>query len=89
MNRSQFFLQHWYQQQWQAFKSFWGGGGGWRGWGGGLLSNLLRFTLREGIKRRGEKMLKREKTETSNQQTKAAQTVGVHPSSRAARLPPK
>lgn len=51
------------------------------------LSNLLRFTWR-GKEKKG-KMLKREKTETSNQQTKAAHTVGVCPSSRAWRLLPK
>lgn len=51
------------------------------------LSNLLRFTWR-GKEKKG-KMLKREKTETSNQQTKAAHTVGVCPSSRARTLLPK
>lgn len=56
-----------------------------------LEGGIVKFAeihFEEGNKE-NKKMLKREKkkkNETSNQQTKAAQTVGVHPSSRAIRF---
>lgn len=84
MNRSQFFFQCWYQQQWQAFKS-----------DQDLVRvgcvGVVRFAeihlQREG--KDGKNAQEREKTETGNQETEAAHTVGACPSCRALRLLPK